>query len=82
MIEWAIIRMAHIPGFKSMARTTVTIADKLTLKIMMMFDRILKRSDMSLYTCPKTNYSTTRVIHYPAYTGPNRGQTNENPRTQ
>ena len=26
-----------------MARTTVTIADKLTLKIMMMFDRILKR---------------------------------------
>jgi len=59
-----------IPGFKSMARTTVTIADKLTLKIMMMFDRILKRADMPLTQAHKTNYSTTRVIHYPAYTGP------------
>ena len=55
-----------IPGFKSMARTTVTIADKLTLKIMMMFDRILKRPDMSFTHAHKTNYSTTRVIHYPS----------------
>ena len=56
-----------IPGFKSMARTTVTIADKLTLKIMMMFDRILKRPDMPLTHAHKTNYSTTRVIHYPIH---------------
>ena len=59
--------MAHIPGFKSMARTTVTIADKLTLKIMMMFDRILKSPDMPLTHAHKTNYSTTRVIHYPIH---------------
>ena len=36
----------------------------------MMFDRILKRPDMPLTHAHKTNYSTTRVIHYPAYTGP------------
>ena len=49
-----------------MARTTVT-TDKLTLKIMMMFDRILKILTCPLYTRPKTNYSTTRVIHYPRH---------------
>ena len=59
-----------ITGFKSLAGETVTIADRLTLKLMTMFDRILKRPDMPLTHAHKTNYSTTRVIHYPAYDGP------------
>ena len=59
-----------IEGFKTTARATVDIADRLTIKIMTMFDRILNRPDMPLTRCHKENYSTTRVIHYPAYTGP------------
>ena len=59
-----------IEGFRTTARATVDIADRLTLKIMTMFDRILQRPDMPLTQAHKTNYSTTRVIHYPAYTGP------------
>ena len=60
----------EIDFFKVTALNSVRIADNLTLKIMMMFDRILKRPDMPLTQAHKTNYSTTRVIHYPAYTGP------------
>ena len=63
MIEWAIIQV-HISGFKSMARTTVTIADKLTLKIMMMFDRILKRSDMPFFLHMPQN----KLQYYKSYT--------------
>ena len=59
-----------IEGFKTTARATVDIADRLTIKIMTMFDRILNRPDMPLTRCHRENYSTTRVIHYPAYTGP------------
>ena len=58
-----------IEGFKTTAKATVDIADRLTLKIMTMFDRILYRPDMPLTNCHRENYSTTRVIHYPAYTG-------------
>ncbi len=61
---------AEVDGFKEIATKTVHIADKLTLKIMTMFDRILGRADMPLTQCHRENYSTTRVIHYPAYTGP------------
>lgn len=60
----------EVDGFKDIALQTVSIADKLTLKIMTMFDRILNRADMPLTRCHKENFSTTRVIHYPAYTGP------------
>ena len=60
----------EIDGFKDIALQTVSIADKLTLKIMTMFDRILHRPDMPLTRCHSENFSTTRVIHYPAYTGP------------
>ena len=60
----------EIDGFKDIALQTVGIADKLTLKIMTMFDRILNRADMPLTRCHSENFSTTRVIHYPAYTGP------------
>lgn len=60
----------EVQGFKDIALQTVSIADKLTLKIMTMFDRILYRPDMPLTRCHRENYSTTRVIHYPAYTGP------------
>ena len=60
----------EVDGFKDIALQTVGIADKLTLKIMTMFDRILNRADMPLTRCHKENFSTTRVIHYPAYTGP------------
>ena len=37
---------------------------------MTMLDRILHRPDMPLTRCHRENFSTTRVIHYPAYTGP------------
>ena len=60
----------EVDGFKDIALQTVGIADKLTLKIMTMFDRILNRADMPLTSCHRENFSTTRVIHYPAYTGP------------
>ena len=60
----------EVDGFKDIALQTVGIADKLTLKIMTMFDRILNRADMPLTRCHRENFSTTRVIHYPAYTGP------------
>ena len=60
----------EVDGFKDIALQTVSIADKLTLKIMTMFDRILNRADMPLTRCHRENFSTTRVIHYPAYTGP------------
>ena len=60
----------EVDGFKDIALQTVGIADKLTLKIMTMFDRILNRADMPLTRCHSENFSTTRVIHYPAYTGP------------
>jgi len=58
-----------IEGFKTTASATVDIADRLTLKIMTMFDRILDRADMPLTRAHQENYSTTRVIHYPAYKG-------------
>jgi len=60
----------ELEGFKTLATETVNIADRLTLRLMTRFDKILGRPDMPLTHCHMQNYSTTRVIHYPAYTGP------------
>lgn len=59
----------EVPGFRETARTTVVLADDLTLRIMGMFDQILGTGS-TLTDAHLTNYSTTRVIKYPAYNGP------------
>ena len=59
----------EVPGFRETARTTVVLADDLTLRIMGMFDQILGTGSR-LTDAHLTNYSTTRVIKYPAYDGP------------
>ena len=59
----------EVSGFRETARTTVALADDLTLRIMGMFDQILGTGS-TLTDAHLTNYSTTRVIKYPAYDGP------------
>ena len=59
----------EVSGFRETARTTVVLADDLTLRIMGMFDQILGTGS-TLTDAHLTNYSTTRVIKYPAYDGP------------
>ena len=59
----------EVHGFKDIALQTIDIADKLTLQIMKMFDNILERDDMPLTRCHQQPFNTTRVIHYPAFTG-------------
>ena len=59
----------ELPGFKSTALQSVAVADKLTLRILSMFDEILKCGNTLVDTHLKP-FNTTRVIHYPAYTGP------------
>ena len=48
---------------------TIRIADDLTLRILDKFDTILD-SGTTLVDAHQNPYNTTRVIHYPAYTGP------------
>ena len=48
---------------------TIRIADDLTLHILEKFDTILD-SGTTLVDAHQNPYNTTRVIHYPAYTGP------------
>ena len=48
---------------------TIRIADDLTLRILAKFDTILD-SGTTLVDAHQNPYNTTRVIHYPAYTGP------------
>ncbi len=48
---------------------TIHIADDLTLRILEKFDTILD-SGTTLVDAHQNPYNTTRVIHYPAYTGP------------
>ena len=48
---------------------TIRIADDLTLRILTKFDTILD-SGTTLVDAHQNPYNTTRVIHYPAYTGP------------
>ncbi len=58
-----------INGFKATALQSIDIADKLTLKILAKFDTILD-CGTTLVDAHLKPYNTTRVIHYPAYTGP------------
>jgi len=58
-----------ISGFKATALQSIDIADKLTLKILAKFDTILD-CGTTLVDAHLKPYNTTRVIHYPAYTGP------------
>ena len=48
---------------------TIRIADDLTMRILEKFDTILD-SGTTLVDAHQNPYNTTRVIHYPAYTGP------------
>ena len=59
----------EVDGFKSTALQSIHIADKLTLKILEKFDTILD-SGTTLVDAHTKPYNTTRVIHYPSYTGP------------
>lgn len=58
----------ELNGFKANALQSVDIADRLTLKILSMFDEILKCGS-TLVDAHIKPFNTTRVIHYPAYTG-------------
>ncbi len=59
----------EVIGFKSTALSTIDIADKLTLLILEKFDTILG-SGTTLVDAHQQPFNTTRVIHYPPYTGP------------
>lgn len=59
----------EIIGFKSTALSTIDIADKLTLRILEKFDTILD-CGTTLVDAHQQPFNTTRVIHYPPYTGP------------
>tara|TARA_B100000767_G_C19750427_1_gene530558 strand:- start:966 stop:1826 length:861 start_codon:yes stop_codon:yes gene_type:complete len=58
----------ELPDFKITALESISIADKLTLKILEKFDTILK-CGTTLVDAHIKSFNTTRVIHYPAYTG-------------
>jgi len=58
----------ELPDFKQSAIRSIQIADKLTLKILGMFDKILGTGD-TLTSTHLVPFNTTRVIHYPAFTG-------------
>jgi len=59
----------EVIGFRSTALTTIDIADKLTLRILEKFDTILN-CGTTLVDAHQQPFNTTRVIHYPPYTGP------------
>ena len=59
----------ELPEFKATALQSIDIADKLTMKILSKFDTILD-SGTTLVDSHLQPFNTTRVIHYPAYTGP------------
>jgi len=59
----------EVTGFKETALETIRIADDLTLRILAKFDTILD-CGTTLVDAHQDPYNTTRVIHYPAYTGP------------
>ena len=58
----------EIPDFETAALVSIDVADRLTLRILEKFDDILK-SGTTIVDAHVPNYSTTRFIHYPAYTG-------------
>ena len=55
-------------NFKDCALRSIRIADELSLRILSHFDEILD-SGTTLVDAHQTPYNTTRIIHYPAYTG-------------
>ena len=57
-----------LPKFKQCALRSIRVADDLTLRILHKFDSIL-HTGSTLVDAHRTPYNTTRVIHYPAYTG-------------
>ena len=59
----------EVEGFKETGLETIRIADDLTLRILATFDTILD-CGTTLVDAHQEPYNTTRVIHYPAYTGP------------
>lgn len=59
----------EVEGFKQIGLETIRIADDLTLRILSKFDTILD-TGTTLVDAHQDPYNTTRVIHYPAYTGP------------
>ena len=59
----------ELPTFKQSALDSINIADKLTLRILAMFDVILNIGT-TLVDAHKKMFNTTRILHYPAYTGP------------
>ena len=59
---------AGLPDFKATALQSIDIADKLTLRILGMFDKILDTGN-KLVDSHMRPFNTTRVIHYPAVTG-------------
>tara|TARA_B000000609_G_scaffold158295_1_gene155626 strand:- start:1875 stop:2735 length:861 start_codon:yes stop_codon:yes gene_type:complete len=59
----------ELPTFKQSALDSISIADKLTLRILSMFDVILN-TGTTLVDAHKHMFNTTRILHYPAYTGP------------
>jgi len=58
----------ELTGFKASALRSIDIADKLTLRILGMFDKILDTGS-TLVDAHIQPFNTTRVIHYPAFTG-------------
>ena len=54
-----------LPNFKASALQSIDIADKLTLRILRMFDDILGTGN-TLVDAHIKPYNTTRVIHYPS----------------
>ena len=59
----------ELATFKQSALDSIHIADKLTLRILSMFDVILN-TGTTLVDAHKQMFNTTRILHYPAYTGP------------
>ncbi len=59
----------EIDLFKDVALNSVRIADDLTLRILKKFDTILD-CGTTLVDAHQNPFNTTRVIHYPSYTGP------------
>ena len=60
----------EVEGFKQIALETIRIADHLALRILSRFDTILDTGTTLVDAHLQVPYNTTRVIHYPAYTGP------------
>ena len=59
----------ELEGFRKTALESIEIMDNLTLDILKKFDKILD-CGTTLVDAHQDMYNTTRVIHYPAYTGP------------